>query len=76
MSKDEIMNLVSEIIQVDKDSLAEYSKELEEIGATYYWNPERGGLSIIINDSGEKLVATSAVNFDMHYRDFCNGRRN
>lgn len=72
----EVLKMVSDVLGVDEMVLEDNSKMLDEINAMYYWNPVRGGLAIIVDNNGEKLVATSSVSFEKHYNDFCAGKRN
>ena len=51
-------------------------KEIPEIEGYYFWNPIRGGISVIINKNGEKLAATSSVSFEKHLAAFIDGKRN
>jgi hypothetical protein len=72
MDKKEIMSLLN----INEETFENCKKKIPEIGGWYYWNPVRGGLSIIINDKNEKLIATSAVSFDEHLSAFKKGKRN
>lgn len=72
----EILDIVCKALNINEQTAMQNHKHIDEIDAEYYWNPIRGGLSIIINSKGEKLCATSSVNFDRHYEEFKNGRRN
>ena len=58
------------------ETAKEHYKAIPEADAYYFWNPIRGGIAVIINKKGEKLAATSAVNFDKHLAAFLDGRRN
>ena len=51
-------------------------KEIPEIDGYYFWNPVRGGISVIINRDGEKLAATSSVSFEKLLAAFIDGKRN
>jgi hypothetical protein len=72
----DIMQIVIEILGIDECTYSHCQKELPEIDGWYFWNPIRGGKSMIINRNGEKLVANSSVSFDRHLSDFISGRRN
>ena len=72
MNKEKIAN----IIGVSVEELDNNSKYLSEINATYYFNSERGGISIIVAEDNSYLAATSSVNFDELVNEFKNGRRN
>ena len=51
-------------------------KEIADHKCFYFWNPVRGGISVIVNADGEKLAAGSAVNYERHLKAFLDGRRN
>lgn len=65
--------LVMKIAYVEAEK---HYKEIPEIDAYYFWNPVRGGISVIINKNGEKLGATSSVSFEKHVKAFQEGKRN
>lgn len=71
-----IEQIAMDCLDVNEETLQTSSMELKEIDAWYYSNPMRGGLSMIINRDGEKLVANSSISFQQHYSDFCQGKRN
>ncbi len=71
-----IIELAASAIHVTPNEAAKHFKEVPEINGWYFWSPERGGLSVLINSNGEKLAATSAVLFDKHLKAFCAGKRN
>lgn len=53
------------------------SKRIEEIKATYYYNPKCGGKSIIVGDDGSYLLTTlSATNFEELLEKYKDGERN
>ena len=51
------------------------SKKVDE-NLTHYWNPIRGGISLIVDNEGNYLAATSSVNFDELLEEFKKGNRN
>ena len=59
-----------------EEETQKYCKEVPEIDGYYFWNPVRGGLSVIINHRGERLIATSSVSFNEHLKAFKEGKRN
>ncbi len=75
MNKD-IIKIASEILNIALDETEKNCKEIPEINAYYFWNPTRGGISIIINELGEKLGATSGVSYEKHLQAFRDGKRN
>jgi len=74
--KDEIVAIAIEILKMSKEDVIKNSKSIPEIDGFYFWNPTRGGLSIIINSNCEKLGATSSVSFEKHLKAFIEGKRN
>ena len=76
MNNDNSLIKIAELLKMSVEELKENNKRLDDIDATYYWNPIRGGLSIIVSSNGEYLAATSAVSFEKHLSEFKNGRRN
>lgn len=73
---DDLVDLVCNKLNINKEQAIQNCKELTEIGAYYFWNTARGGLSVIIKNNGEMLFATSGVNFQKHLEEFNNGKRN
>lgn len=71
----EILDYVSELLKQSKEETMEHSKKIEE-NLTYYWNPERGGASAIVDNDGNYLAAVSSVNFDRLLEEFKKGDKN
>lgn len=71
-----IIKIAAEHMKVSVDIAEKHYKEISEINAYYFWNPARGGISVIVNSEGEALGAASSVNFDRHLEEFKKGRRN
>ena len=71
----EIIDYLSELLKMSKEETKKNSKELEN-NLTYYWNPERGGISLIVDNEGNYLAAASSVNFDRLLEEFKKGDRN
>lgn len=71
-----IIALAAKTLKIDIEEAKKHCKEIPEINAYYFWNPIRGGTSVIINSDGEKLAATSAVSFEKHKQAFLSGKRN
>lgn len=67
---------LEEKLKMNKQDILKNFKRLESEKATYYWNPIRGGISLIVSDDGSYLGATSSVNFDRHLEEFKKGKRN
>ena len=75
MNKNTI-EIISQILQISHEDVRKNSKYLPEIPAYYCWNPIRGGNALVINEQGEKLIATSAVDSESHIKAFIEGKRN
>ena len=75
MNKD-ILEKAATIIGVSTEEAQKYSKVIDGINAIYFWNPVRGGKSVIIDEEGEKLAATSSVSYERHLKAFLEGKRN
>jgi len=75
MSED-IFKMAAEILHITEEDVRKNSKAIPELDASYFWKPARGGMAVIINSSGEKLIAGSSVSFDKHVQAFREGRRN
>lgn len=71
-----ILETAAAAIHITPDEAAKHCKEVPQINGWLFWDSARGGLSILIDEKGEKLAATSAVSFDMHLKAFCAGNRN
>ena len=69
------MDEIAKLLKLSPDELQKYKKVIDN-ELTYYWNPQRGGLHLIMSTNGEKLAATSQINFDRLLADFKNGKRN
>ena len=68
---------ISKLLECEANKVEETAKRIEEINATYYYNPVRGGRSIIVDDDGSYLLlVSSAVSFDEFLNEFKSGRRN
>lgn len=72
----EIVSIAASVLKISVEDALRNSKEIPNYNLMYFWNPIRGGLSVIINKEGEKLVATSSVNFEKHLKAFLDGKRN
>lgn len=51
-------------------------KEIPEINSYYFWSNQRGGKAMIINEAGDRLIASSAVKYEDHIKAFISGKRN
>lgn len=73
--ENKIIKSASYVLELPEEEVQKHCKEVPEINGYYFWNPVRGGLSVIINKDGEKLGATSSINFEEHLKAFKEGRR-
>ena len=71
----EIIDYVCELLKLSKEDALKNSKKVDE-NLTCYWNPIRGGMSLIVDNEGNYLAATSSVNFDELLEEFKKGNRN
>ncbi len=76
MTMDEIYEKVADLLNMTTNEVKENCKKIDDIDAYYFWNSNRGGCSLIINEAGEKLGASSAVSFEKHINAYKSGKRN
>ncbi len=70
-----ILEIAAKCLKIPAEEAELHWKPVPEIGGYYFWNPARGGLSVLINEQGEHLTATSSVRFERHVQVFLEGRR-
>lgn len=73
---EKMISTVMELLDLNREEIERNCKELPEINAFYFWSSLRGGKSIIIKETEEKLVASSIVSLEEHIKAFIDGRRN
>ncbi len=73
---EKIVEAAAKAMKVSVQVAKENHKLIPEHNLYYFWNPVRGGISVIINDECEKLAAVSGVKFEKHLEAFLNGKRN
>ena len=71
----EIIDYVCEILKISKEGAEKNSRKIDN-KTTYYWNPIRGGNSLIVDDEGNYLAAVSSVSFEKLLEEFKKGERN
>ena len=71
-----IIEDVAKKLHMSVEDSKKHYKEVPEINGYYFWNPVRGGNSVIINKDRERLCATSSVSFAEHLKAFKEGKRN
>ena len=67
---------IAKLLNISLEELDKNSKVYEDINATFYWNPNRGGKQIIVAEDGSYLGTSSGVNLDSLKEEFINGKRN
>lgn len=70
-----IVEQVSKILDLSVEEVVKNSKKIDD-NLTYYWNPARGGVSLITDAEGNYLAATSSINFEELLEQFKNGEKN
>ena len=70
----DIKKMVSTILKIMPEEIK--SAPVPDSDAIYFWDPKKGGMAVIINSAGEKLLATSGVSPQKHMEDFKAGCRN
>ncbi len=77
MSLEELIELAKDVLKVSSEVAAENNRYLEEENAYYFWKPERGGISMIMDaETGVKLAAGSSVGFEQLLEAYKSGKRN
>ena len=68
------IDYISEILKMSREETIKNSRAIEG-GLTYYWNPVRGGVQLIIDENGDYLGAGSSVNFEQLLEEYKKGER-
>lgn len=76
LSEDNYLFKICKLLDISEKDVSTNSKKLDDLKATYYFNPVRGGRCIIVSDDGSYLLATSYINYHKYLQDFKNGYRN
>lgn len=71
-----IITTAAETMKVPLEVAEENYKELPKQDAYYFWNPVRGGITVIVGKDGEKLGASSGIIFEKHLQAYIDGKRN
>ena len=69
------LEVAVKVLNISESEAINNSKIISK-DAVYFWQSERGGLSVIVASDGTYLAATSSVNFEKHLEEFNSGRRN
>lgn len=72
----EMLLQAAKILKVSPEKLLKNVKPVPGKNAYYFYDSSRGGLSVIIDEKGDKLVGTSSVSFDEMVEKFSSGKRN
>ena len=75
-SQEKNLKKISQLLDEPIANVQLNSKRVSEVNATYYYNPTRGGKSIIVSDDGTYLATGSSTSFERLLEEFNNGRRN
>jgi len=70
-----IIEDIAKKFNMSVEDVKKHSKEVPEIDGYYFWQPVRGGISVLVNKNGEKLYATSSLSFEKHLKYFMDGRQ-
>ena len=70
----DIIEKVCGILSISREEAINNSKKIDD-ELTYYWSPVRGGGSLIVDDKGNYLAATSSVSFDRLLDEYRKGER-
>lgn len=72
----DITEIAARALHITAQDAQKHCKVIDGVNAYYFWNPVRGGLAVIVSETGEKLSATSSVSFERHLQAFLSGKRN
>lgn len=75
MNKEEMIELAAKLLIITIDDARRYGEYLPEEDALYISVPVKGGASLLVARDGTVLYANSSVHYDIHLREFRNGRR-
>lgn len=75
MGMEDCAHIACDVLGIDETTARRNWKKVPEIDGYHFWNPERGGSSLLVNSAGEKLTAASAVSLEKHLEAFLAGKR-
>ena len=75
LSKEEQIKLGAKVIGITYEEASKYVMDLPNCDAIYISDPVKGGGSVIVGSNGEVLYANSSVDYDVHVKEYQNGRR-
>lgn len=74
---EKIIEIAATTLNMPTEEASKNCRKLDDEDAFYFWKPERGGISMIIDvNTGEKLAAGSSVSFDKLLMAYKSGKRN
>lgn len=73
---EKMLEIAARTLKIPKEEVTNHYQDIPEIGATYFWDEKRGGLSVIVGEDGSRLAATSAVSYEKHLDAYKAGKRN
>ncbi len=77
MQQEKYLEKISKLLDSPIANIKVNSKRIPDINSTYYYNPIRGGKSIIVSDDGSYLLTISSViYYEKLLKEFNAGRRN
>jgi hypothetical protein len=71
----EQVTIAARLLGMSESEALANSRSLPEIDAVHFWQPVRGGGSLIVSRDGSVLYANSSVTWDVHLEAFKSGRR-
>ncbi len=75
MNLEKMKETAARLLQLSAQEAEEYGEYLPEEKAFFLSVPVKGGASLLVAEDGSVLYANSSVSFDVHLREFKNGRR-
>ena len=60
INQEEYTNKIANLLEIPTEHVTLYALRIDDLCATYYYNPTRGGKSIIVSDDGSYLLTNSS----------------
>lgn len=67
--------VAAKLLGLRPNDAARNSRPVPAMKATHFWNPSRGGGSVIMGADGTFLFASSSITWDRHLEAYVAGRR-
>jgi hypothetical protein len=74
-TKTDITTTAARLLGLRFNDAARNSRQLPAEAAIHFWDPARGGGSVIVAADGSYLFANSSVKWDCHLNEFLSGLR-